>query len=288
MTDAGMPAARNWSQRLEPARGRCRARLHDARKLCIERRHRQRDLHQIALRHAGEDVEIARDQRRLGDDAHGMAVALEHFEDATHDLALALDRLIGIGVGADGDGPRHIAGGGELAFQQLRRVGLCEQPGLEIDARREPEIGVGRPGKAIDAAVLAPPIGIDGAIERDVRRIIAGDDLAGAVDGHRCLERRQLLEVLPAVVEGDACERLVTAGGIRLRAAPAPALARDRHLAVGRRVEVDGSRSRPSLMPQGRQAAPRRSGGFGRIGVTSRSGASHWNWSRLPLNKTGT
>ena len=82
ITDAGTPAAHNLPQRIEPARGRRRARLHHARELGIERRHRQRDLDQIALRHAGEDVEVAQDQRRFGHDADRMAVALEHFEDA--------------------------------------------------------------------------------------------------------------------------------------------------------------------------------------------------------------
>ena len=44
---------------------------------------------------------------------------------------------------------------------------------------------------------------------------------------HRGLERRQFVERAPAVVEGDARQRLVAAGGIALRAAAAPALVLD-------------------------------------------------------------
>ena len=144
-----------------------------------------------------------------------------------HDPVAPLDRLIGIGVGADRDDARLVAGRRQFALQQLRRVRLHEQLGFEIEPGRQAEIGVGRPREAIDAAVLAAAIGIDRAVEGDVRRIVAGDDLARRVDRHRGLERRQFVEALPAVVEGDARERLVAAGGIRQRAAAAPALAVD-------------------------------------------------------------
>jgi hypothetical protein len=46
---------------------------------------------------------------------------------------------------------------------------------------------------------------------------------------NRGLERRQLVERPPAVVEGDACQRLIAARGIGLGAASAPALEFDRH-----------------------------------------------------------
>jgi hypothetical protein len=70
---------------------------------------------------------VAHDQRRLGHDADGMTTALEHFEDAAHHLVLALDRLIGVGIGADGDDSRPVTGRRKLALQKLRRLGFCEQ-----------------------------------------------------------------------------------------------------------------------------------------------------------------
>src|SRR5262249_46465413 len=153
---------------------------------------------------------------------------------------LALDRLVGIGIGADRDGARLVALGRELALEQLRRLGLGEQLGFEVEARRKAEIGVGGAGEAIDAAGLTAALGSDRAIEGNVGRLVAGDDLAGGIDGYRGLERRQFLEALPAVVESDAGERLVAARGVRLRAATAAATCVDRHLGVGRRRKVDG------------------------------------------------
>ena len=217
-----MPASDKLPDRFEPARRRRGARLHHARELGIEARHRERDLHQIAPRHARQNVDVAQHQRRLGHDADRMAGALEHFEDAAHHLVFALDRLIGIGVGADRDHARRIVRRGEFALQQFRRVRLDEQLGFEIEPGREPHVGVGRPREAVDAAVLAAAIGIDRAVEADVGRVVARDDLARGLDRDRGLERRQLLDRLPAVVERDARGRLVAARCVGQRPPAAP------------------------------------------------------------------
>ena len=124
-----------------------------------------------------------------------------------------LDRLVGIGVGADRDGPRLVAGLGQLLLQQLRRVRLDEQLRFEIEPGRQPHVGVRRPGEAVGAAVLAAAIGVDRAVEGDVGRLVAGDDLARPLDLHLGLERRQLLERAPAVVEG--LDDLAARSGLR-------------------------------------------------------------------------
>ena len=80
------------------------------------------------------------------------------------------------------------------------------------------------PRKAIDAAMLAAAIRVDGAVERNVRRIVARDDLARGIDSHARFERRQLIEALPSVIEGDPRKRLVAARRIRRSAASAPHL----------------------------------------------------------------
>ncbi len=159
----------------------------------------------------------------------GMPCPLQHFENAAHDLPLALDRLIGIGVGADRDHARLVIRRRQFLFQQRRRVGLGEQLGFEIEPRRQAEEGVGRPRETVDAAVLAAPVGIDRAVEADIGRVVAGDDLARGVERDRGLERRQFVEALPAVVEGDARFGLETAAGVGLRAAAAPPFALDRN-----------------------------------------------------------
>ncbi len=172
-----------------------------------------------------------------------MAEAVEHLQDAPHDLVLALDRLIGVGIGADGDRARCIARRRELPLEQLRRVGLGEQLGFEIEPGREPEIGMRGPCEAVDAAVLAAAIGVDRAVERNIGRVIACNDRARLLDRDLGLERRQLLERLPAVVERCPRQRLVAAGRVRLRPAAAPALAIDGHVGIGRRMEIDGRRT---------------------------------------------
>ena len=179
----------------------------------------------------------------LRDDADRMAEVLQHLQDPPHDLILLLDRLVRIGIGADRDGARRIFRIGQLALQKLRRLRLHEQLRLEVEAGRQAEIGVRRPREAIDAAVLAAAIGIDRAVERDVRRVVARDDLARRVDRHRGLERRQFFERLPAVVERDPRERLVAARGIRLRAATAAPLGVDRDGCIDRLVEIDRRRA---------------------------------------------
>ena len=195
--------------------------------LRVEAGHRERDLHQIAPRHAGENVDVAGDQRRLGDDADRMSGALQHFENAAHHLVAPLDRLIGIGVGADRDHARRIARRGEFALQQFRRVGLHEQLGFEIEPGREPHVGVRRPREAVDAAVLAAAVRVDRAVEADVGRVVAGDDLARGLDRDGRLEGGQLLDRLPAVIEGDARGRLVAARRIRQRSPAAPSFTVD-------------------------------------------------------------
>src|SRR5882757_6655441 len=86
---------------------------------------------------------------------------------------------------------------------------------------------MGRPRKAVDAAMLAAAIGIDRAVEADIGRVVAGDHLARGVDGNGGLERRQVVKALPAVVEGDPRLGLEPAAVVGLGAAAAPPLAFD-------------------------------------------------------------
>jgi hypothetical protein len=60
--------------------------------------------------------------------------------------------LIGVGVHADGDVLGLVPRMGQLAPQQLGRVDLGEQPGLEIESGRQAEVAVRRPRETIDAA----------------------------------------------------------------------------------------------------------------------------------------
>src|SRR5438105_5719603 len=86
---------------------------------------------------------------------------------------------------------------------------------------------MGRPREAVDAAMLAAPVRIDGTVEADIRRVVAGNDLARGIERDRCLERRQFVEALPAIVERDARLGPAAAAAVGLRAAAPPPLALD-------------------------------------------------------------
>ena len=163
------------------------------------------------------------DQRGLGDDADRMAGLGQHLQDAARDAVAALDRLVGIGVGAQRDRawPRSPARRAPRCSSPAA-FGLGDEPGLEVVPGRQAEPGVARPGEAVDAAVLAAAIGVDRAVEGDVGRAVA-DDGRRAVSTVICgLERRQVLQRLPAVVEKPARHVLVTARNVGARTAPPP------------------------------------------------------------------
>ena len=58
--------------------------------------------------------------------------------------------------------------------------------------------------EAVDAAVLATLVGVDRLEERDVGRVVPGDQATGRLGGDDGLEQRRLdVETAPAIVEGD-------------------------------------------------------------------------------------
>src|SRR5690606_28505934 len=74
-----------------------------------------------------------------------------------------------------------------------------DQPRFEIQPRREIQIGMARPGEAINAAVLATAVGVDGTIETDIGRTVVVDSRARALEANLgSLCRRRLLP-LPAI-----------------------------------------------------------------------------------------
>src|SRR4051812_15887127 len=78
-----------------------------------------------------------------------------------------------------------------------------------------------RPGKAVDAAMFAATVRVDGLIERDVRRGIARDDGPSGIAQHLGTDRRWLLIVsVPTVVEAHAPLAIVAAGIVGARASP--------------------------------------------------------------------
>ena len=183
-----------------PRRGR-RPRLHAPRQAAVEGGHRDADLSQSLFGHRRQDVDVAQHQGRLGDDADRVVVVAQHLENLAGDALVALDRLIRIGVGAHGQHRALVAALAELLGQQLRRIGLVEQARFEIETRRQAEIGMGRPGEAVDAAMLAAAIGVERAVERHIGRSVARDHRAAGIRRQGGAQHgRRLVGAAPAVI----------------------------------------------------------------------------------------
>ena len=216
------PRGRQRTDRRQPPSGCCGARFHPAGQRAVEGGQRDADMRKALAPHCAQDVRVAVDKRPpLGHHRHRVLERLQCLQHAAHDLQLLLDRLVGIGVGADGKRCRTVARARQLAGQQPGGVGLGEQPGLEVEAGREAEKGVARPREAIDAAVLAAAVRIDRAIERHVGRGVAGDDAARRVQRDLGSNRRGILVDLPAVVGRLARVPLEAAARVAARAATA-------------------------------------------------------------------
>ena len=123
-----------------------------------------------------QQVDVARHQRVLGDDADRLAALGRDFEAAARELELALGRLVAIGDAGEGDRLRPPARPGEPLAQQLRGAVLHQHLGLEIEAGAEAQVFVIRPGVAVAAAVGAAAVRIDAVAEADVRAVVLGDD----------------------------------------------------------------------------------------------------------------
>src|SRR5690606_423868 len=96
---------------------------------------------------------------------------------------------------------------------QLDGVRLVEDAGLEIEPGGQVEVTVTRAGIAVDAAVLAALVGIDGAVEGDVGGVVATQDAArgerpelGRGIGRRLVVGRRRLRL--DVPDGEAPGRL--------------------------------------------------------------------------------
>lgn len=109
---------------------------------------------QVLRRQRREQINVALDQCVLGDQRERMPGFQHHFDQLAGQLELALDRLICIGVDAQRDRLRHVTGFRQFLAQQLRRIDLGEQLGLEVQARRQVQIGMRRAREAVGTPTL--------------------------------------------------------------------------------------------------------------------------------------
>lgn len=110
--------------------------------------------HQLLLGQGSQQVQVAGDQRVLGDDGERMAGFQHQFQQAAGKPPFAFDGLVGVGGGTDVDGRRLVAWPREFGAQGLYRIGLGHQPGFEVQPGRQAQVGMSGPGVTIDADML--------------------------------------------------------------------------------------------------------------------------------------
>ena len=167
--DAGRRQPRD---RLDARARRRRAGLGGAPDLLVERADGERSSAPArATRRLGQQVEVAQDHRRLGQDRERVAGRRQLADDAARQPVAALGRLVGVGVRAHGDELAAPARARQLGAQPLDGVDLDHDAALEVAARVEAEVLVGRPGEAVGAGVRAAAVGVDRVAERQRRRL---------------------------------------------------------------------------------------------------------------------
>jgi len=187
---------------LDPATRSGRPGFHAAGQFPVEGGDRDRDPCQALCGGWREDIEIPKDQGGLGDQGEGMAKPVKGLDHLPGNPQRFLYGLVGIGIAADMDDLRAVAFLRQLPGQQFMGEGFEEQPALEIQTRRQAQIGVSRPSITIDAAVLAAPIGIDRLVKGNIGAVVAGDYGPGHVRlDHGSQRLRRLVVAGPAIVE---------------------------------------------------------------------------------------
>ncbi len=208
---------------LQPAGWRRRPRLHAPRQAGVQSGDGKPNPDQPTCRHALQDVEIAQYAGGFRDDAYRMAEAVQHLQHRARQPQRAVDGLVWVGVGPQRHRPCDVAGFAQLALEQRGDVGLEHDLRLEIEAGRIAEIGVAGPGVAVDAAMLAAAIGIDRAVEADVRAAVPTDGGLAVVPGQCRWQRRQVRQLGadrgPPVVEGHRRMAVIAHSRVVCRAA---------------------------------------------------------------------
>jgi len=133
MIPAGTPAA---FRRATASRRRSAVdvRGSSAAQRLVERRHGQRDVGALIRGEVGEDVDVTGDERVLGDDADRIAELGQHVEASPGQSQRPLDRLVTVGDPAHRQHLRLPRRRRQGRPQQLGRVLLHEDAGLEIEA----------------------------------------------------------------------------------------------------------------------------------------------------------
>jgi len=135
---------------------------------------------------------------------------VQHFEHAARQPQLTLAGLVGIGIHAKRDRFGNIGLFGQFLPQELRGIDFCVNFALEIQSRRQAEVAVRGPGKAVDAAMLAAAIRVERNAERHVGRPVASQYGFRAFLDDFCLQSRGL-RIFPSSSACSACRCIFVA-----------------------------------------------------------------------------
>ena len=130
----------------------------------------------------GEQVDVALDQRRLGDDGRRVLPLDADLETAARQPVRRLQRLVAVGDAAEDDGLAPPALLGERRAQQRRRVRLDDDLAVEVGPGAEAQVLVRRARVAVSAGVKAAAVGVHAPGEADVGAVVLRQDVARAVD----------------------------------------------------------------------------------------------------------
>ena len=159
-------------------------RLDGARPLLVPERDADRDVHVGDARQRLQHVDVALDQRRLGDDAHRVRVLDAHLQAAARQPVRGLQRLVAVGDAAEHDELAPPALLAERRAQQRRRLQLDHDLAIEVGAGAEAQVLVRRARVAIRAGVEAAAVRVDAVREADVRAVVLGEDLPRVIGEH--------------------------------------------------------------------------------------------------------
>src|SRR5688572_11581725 len=153
----------------------------------------------------------------LRDDGHRIPELSQYLEARAREFEPALHRLIRIGHATEANSLGRPGLREQLLPKERGRVLLDEDPALEIDARRQAEVLVIRPGIAIDAAVLAAAVRVEIDRHPDIGAVVVTQDALRGIPVDLRRSRRVLVVIVDALA--DESESLETPGWIPGRAA---------------------------------------------------------------------
>ena len=205
-----MPGPVELRHRLQPRPRVRRVRLRRPPRLLVQRRHRQARAHARALGDLEQQVLVAQQQRRLGQDRARVREVPHRLPDPAHELVAPLDPLVRVGVRAHRDVlalPRRPR---QLGPQHLRHVDLDDDLAVEVTAGVEVEVLVRRTREAKLARMRAAPIRVDRPGKRHARRL------------RHAVERRLRVDLVETGVEGLRRVEMAHDGLAVARQAPLP------------------------------------------------------------------